>query len=354
MASTVYFSNLSGGKQDSPLNKIKILLNKFNPNDFFDKSSLVAIKIHFGELGNTSFIRPIYLRPIIEELKKLNLKPYLTDTNTLYVGMRTNSVDHLHNAFLNGFNYSTLNIPVIIADGLRGENSVEVKVNLPLLKKVKLAGDMINSDAMIVLSHFKAHEISGFGGAIKNISMGCASRQGKLDMHSQTKPVVKQSLCIACGLCVSACQVNAIQIKEKAFITSRCVGCARCIAICPKEAIKILWNESSESCQKKMAEYAFGLVESLKSKVLFFNFLLDISPACDCYPGNDIPIAHNIGILASKDPVALDKASYDLIVKTTGYDPFKKVYPEINSLMHLKHAEEIGLGNMDYKIEQID
>lgn len=354
MSSIVYYTNLSGSKNNSPLKKISQLLTKFNLKNLFKNSSLIALKIHFGEFGNTSFIRPIYLHPVIDELKKLGLKPFLTDTNTLYVGMRTNSVDHLHNAYLNGFNYSTLQIPVIIADGLRGENSVELKVNLPVLKKVKLAGDMVNSDGMIVLSHFKAHEISGFGGAIKNISMGCASRQGKLDMHSQTKPVVKQSLCIACGICASNCLFNAIEIKDKAIITSKCSGCARCIAICPKEAIKILWNESSENCQKKMAEYAYSLVKALKNRIIFFNFVISVSPACDCYPGNDLPISEDIGVLASLDPVALDKACYDIIVKRMGYDPFKKVYPEIDSMIHLKHGEEIGLGKMDYIIEQID
>jgi len=354
MQSVVYFSSLSNKNHDSPLNKINKLLNKFNLSAFFDKTKLIAVKIHFGELGNTSFIRPIFLRPVLEELKKLNLKPYLVDTNTLYVGMRTNSVDHLHNASLNGFNYSTLQVPVIIGDGLRGENSIDVNVNLPVLKKVKLAGDIINADAMVVMSHFKGHEISGFGGAIKNISMGCASRQGKLDMHSQTKPVVKQGICTACGQCVSSCQVSAIEIKEKAFITAKCVGCARCIAVCPFEAIKILWNESSESCQKKMAEYAYGTVKSFKSKVIYLNFLLSISPACDCYPGNDKPVTSDIGILCSLDPAAIDKASFDLVMKNAKKDPFHEVYPEISSRICLEHAEKIGLGSTDYQLVEIE
>ncbi|MCK4797652.1 MAG: DUF362 domain-containing protein [Spirochaetes bacterium] len=354
MAPTVYFSSIENKKSDSPLNKIKQLLNKCNVSKLFKKDELIAIKVHFGELGNTSFIRPIYLRPVIEILKNIQVKPFLTDTNTLYVGMRTNSVDHLHNAFVNGFNYSTLQVPVVIADGLRGENTQTIEVNLDLLKNVKLANDIINADGMIVISHFKGHEVSGFGGAIKNISMGCASRQGKLVMHSQTKPVVKQKFCTACGRCVSNCQVGAIKIKEKAFITKKCVGCTRCIAICPENAISIQWNESAGNTQRKMVEYAYGLNKALKSKIIYINILMSMSPACDCYPGNDKPVANDIGFLASCDPVAIDKASYDLVIKEANEDPFKKIYPDIDPDIQFEHTQKIGFGSVEYKLVKID
>lgn len=354
MSIKVYFSSLDNPKFNTPLNKIKRLMEHCNIKKMFNKKDLVAIKVHFGELGNTSFIRPILLRPVIEVLKNIKTNPYLTDTNTLYIGMRTNSVDHLHDAALNGFNYSTLQVPVIIADGLRGENTKEIKIESEVLKKVKIASDIYNADGMIVISHFKGHEVSGFGGTIKNISMGCASRSGKLDMHSQNKPVVKQSKCTVCGLCVKNCQVKAIIIKEKAVITDKCVGCARCIAICPEEAIESLWNETSETTQKKMVDYAFAVTEKFKSKILFINVLTSISPACDCYGGNDGPVTEDIGYLASTDPVALDKASLDLVIKQAGKDPFKEIYPKINSKIQFDYAVKIGFSNLNYDLIKIE
>ncbi len=354
MKTRVYFSSLKNKKFNSPLLKITRLLDNCNIGGKYGKGDLVAIKIHFGELGNTSFIRPVYLRPVIDSLKKIGARPYLVDTNTLYIGMRTNSIDHLHNAVLNGFNYSTQQVPVIIADGLRGENTVSVKIGLEMQESVELASDIIHSDGMVVVSHFKGHEVSGFGGAIKNISMGCASRKGKLEMHSKTRPVVKSKDCIACGKCVWNCQVQAIELKEKAFITERCVGCARCIAVCPTGAVQLQWNQTSDTTQKKMVEYAYGTVKALKSKITYLNILTDMSPACDCYPGNDEPVTHNIGFLASEDPVAIDKASYDLVVKQAGGDPFKKEYPEINTTTQFDHAGKIGFGNLDYELVEVE
>ncbi len=354
MKSKVFFSSLNNPNYNTPLDKIKRLMDLCNIQKIFSKKDIVAIKVHFGELGNTSFLRPILLRPVIEILKNIKANPYLTDTNTLYVGMRTNSIDHLHNASLNGFNYSTLQVPILIADGLRGENTVEIKSESGLLKKIKIASDIYNADGMVVVSHFKGHELTGFGGTIKNLSMGCASRRGKLDMHSQNKPVVKQSKCTACGLCANNCQVKAIMIKEKAVITDKCVGCVRCISICPEEAIEILWNESYEISQKKMVEYANAVTNKFKPKIIFLNVLASMSPACDCYPGNDKPVTHDIGFLASTDPVSLDRASFDLVIKQSGKDPFKDVYPKINSQIQFDYAEKIGFGTTDYELVTVD
>ncbi len=314
---------------------------------------MIAIKVPFGELGNTAFINPVLLRPVIEELKRIKTNPFLTDTNTLYTGMRGNSVNHLHNAFLNGFNYSTLQVPVIIADGLRGENTVEIDINLELVKKVKLAGVIVNSNGMIVVSHFKGHENAGFGGAIKNLSMGCASRQGKLEMHSQTRPYVDRK-CSVCGKCISNCQVDAIVINHKAFITNKCIGCGRCITICPENAINVNWTETTINKQKKMVEYAYGIGKIFNSKIIYLNILTSISPGCDCNPYNDAPIVPDIGYLASIDPVALDKASYDLVIKQMGYDPFKKEYPHIDFNTQFEYSKKINFGNLEYELINVD
>ncbi len=352
----VYFSSLKSKSTISPLNKIKKLLNKCRISDTFQKDELIAVKVHFGELGNTAFVRPVFLRPVIEALKRIGAKPFLADTNTLYVGMRTNSVDHLHNAFLNGFNFSTLQTPVIIADGLRGENSLLIEVNLKLLDNVRLASSIVNADGMVVVSHFKGHEVSGFGGAIKSLSMGCASREGKLEMHSVTRPKVNPKKCTECERCKINCSSDAIEMSPKAYITDRCVGCARCIAVCPEGAVNINWDESSENTQKKMVEYAYGVVKSLESKIIYLNILTSISPACDCYPGNDEPITRDIGFLASLDPVAIDRASWNLVVNSVEpiEDPFKKLYDYLDPEVQFRHAGAIGFGSNKYKLVKID
>ncbi len=355
MQAKVFYSSLQNKTQKSPLDKISKLLKKVNISDTFQVKELVAVKVHFGELGNTAFLRPVYLRPIIGALKDMNTKPYLTDTNTLYVGMRTNSVDHLYCANWNGFGYSTHHVPVIIADGLRGENSIEEKVDLPLSEKVYLAADIIHADGMMCVSHFKGHMLTGIGGAIKNLAMGCASRQGKLEMHSESRPTVNQDKCTACRQCIEHCQEKAIEIAKKAYITENCVGCARCIAVCPEGAIKINWDSSSENTQKKMAEYAYGVKKNFGTKMLYVNIITDVAPACDCDPANDEPLVPDIGFLASNDPVAIDRASYDLVIKANnGTDPFKEFYPQLDPAIQLKYAEEIGLGTNNYDLVRLD
>ncbi|MBF0541509.1 MAG: DUF362 domain-containing protein [Nitrospirae bacterium] len=354
--SNVYFSSLKNSKMTSPLEKISRLFERCAPSKMFSKGDLIAIKVHFGELGNTSFLRPIFLRPIIETLKSLETKPFLTDTNTLYIGMRTNSVDHFHNAMLNGFGYSTLQVPVIIADGLRGEQSVSIQVSQELLESVSIASEIAHSDGMVVVSHFKGHEVSGFGGAIKNMSMGCASRQGKLQMHSVTRPVVDVSICSACGKCQDNCQSKAIDIEKTAFISTRCVGCSRCIAVCPEKAIGHNWDESASNIQKKMIEYASGTIKALNSRLIFINILTSISPACDCYKGNDAPITGDLGFMASLDPIAIDRASYEMVINSTPHksDPFREIYDYLDPEVQFRHAKKIGLGNADYNLIDID
>lgn len=355
MTSDVFFSSIDSKKHKSPLIKIAKLLNKCDPQSIFTKGDIIAVKAHFGEYGNTAFIRPVFFRPVLELLNKLGTKPFLTDTNTLYVGMRTNSVDHLHNATMNGFNYSTLQVPVIIADGLRGDNSVSVPVDGELLSSVKLAAEIASSDGMLVVSHFKGHEVTGFGGALKNISMGCSCRQGKLDMHSDSHPYVNQDNCTACGRCILFCASKAIDMNPKAIISDKCTGCAMCVSVCPHSAIQINWNASSATTQKKMAEYATGVFNALDRKLVFLSIILSVSPACDCYPGNDRPVVSDIGFAASTDPVALDKACHDLVIKAYGgKDPFKERYPDVDSAVQLAHAEKLGIGTADYRLIEVD
>ncbi len=354
MKADVYFAGLDSGRSHSPVRQITRLLNKCHVDRLYHKDEFVAVKIHMGEYGNTAFIRPVYLRPILEALRKIECKPYLTDTNTLYTGMRWNSVDHLHCAALNGFNYAGLQVPVIIADGLRGENTVEVPVEGELVQRAKLAADIIHADALLVVSHFKGHNLTGFGGTLKNLAMGCASRAGKLDMHSVLRPQVDQQLCTACHRCAKSCQADAIVFQPKAEITEACVGCARCIGACPEDAIDSDWGQSSANVQKKIVEYAKAVVTSFNRLGIYINILTAMSPDCDCYGGNDAPVTQDIGFLASTDPVALDKASHDLVLSACGgKDPFKRRYPHLDSSITFAHAAKIGLGSGSYRLHEV-
>ena len=339
MISEVYFTNMtSNNPNDSLLLKLERLYERTGFSFLISENDKVAIKTHFGEIGNTGYIQPQYARKIVDALKKLNSKPFLTDTNTLYHAKRDNSVDHLETATKHGFTYSVINAPVIIADGLTGCSDVEVEINKKLFNKVKIAKDIYDSDAMIVISHVKGHILAGFGGALKNLAMGCASRRGKIHQHKIAAPFISKIACLACNVCIDACPKNAIKLNKI----------------------------NSEEFIESMMEYAYGSVKDKDDKVLYINFLTDIAPDCDCNPYSDRPIVRDIGILASYDPVAIDKASYDLINKELGLidsalesnheegaDKFKGVWRNIDGHMQIDFAQQLNMGTKDYKIVEI-
>ncbi len=368
MARTVYFADLRTGAKENLFDKISRLMQCSGMSESISAGDLVAVKVHFGERGNHSFIRPVFLRRIVEELQKQKALPFLTDSSTLYPGERKEAVSALRCAIENGFAYATVNAPLIMLDGLRGHNAVEVAVAGELLQKVSIGAAIIEADALVAVSHFKCHELTGFGGAIKNLGMGCASREGKMQQHSTVGPRVSTKRCTSCGRCVTSCAHEAITFPAgTAFINQdRCVGCAHCVTACPEKAINIQWNEASELVMKKMAEYALGAVAGKKGKTLYLNFITQISPACDCYGFSDAPIVNDIGICASDDPVALDQACADLVngargnhdtALQSGFEPgedkFRGVNPEIDWEVQLEHGEKIGLGCRKYELVRI-
>lgn len=372
LPSTVYFTDLSAGWKKSLVAKVTDLFEILKPAEIFHRKDLVAVKLHFGEAGNTAHIRPQYVRRVVDRLKELGARPFLTDTNTLYVGSRTHAYSHLVTAYENGFTREVTGAPVIIADGLRGSNQVDVKSNGSHFKKAHIAADIYNADGLAVLSHFKGHELTSFGGVLKNIGMGCASREGKLAQHSNISPKVSTKRCIGCGECVAWCKGGAISLtdegkQKKARITpENCVGCAECILTCPQGAIQVQWNESIPVFMEKMVEYAAAVLSSKKGKAVFMTFVTDVSPLCDCTPFSDRPFVPGLGILASLDPVALDQAAVDLVngapgnpmstlqsAFAPGEDKLKALFPHIDWSHQLIYAEQLGLGTRDYDLQTL-
>ena len=368
MPSNVYFTDLRTTFQDNLFTKLGRLLDKAGLAKAVSPRDLVAVKLHFGEMGNAAFIRPVFLRRIVKAINDTGGKPFLTDANTLYVGTRSDAPSHLATAIANGFAPSVVNAPLIIADGLRGKSETEVSIGKKHFQSVHIAREIFEADALVAVAHFKGHELSGFGGTIKNLGMGCASRRGKMAQHATMTPKVKAKSCVGCGACAAHCSPGAITVPDKVAIIdkTKCIGCGECVIVCPNEAVQVRWAQSIPEFIEKIVEYAAGAVKNKVGKMLFLNFLTHISPGCDCAPTNDMPVVADIGILASTDPVAIDQASVDMVNAQTalpgnclkknmgpGEDKFRGLYPEVDWSIQLAYGEAIGLGQRAYKIEKV-
>ena len=351
-----YVEAKKGEDVSSLAKKTATLLKKSSFPGLITKNDFVGIKTHFGEKGNTGHIKPLIIKRVADLLQQRSKRVFLIETNTLYAGQRANSVEHIKLAYSHEFDYSRTGIPIIIADGLKGRDSKQIAIDGRRLKSVKLASDIVDCDFLLVLSHMTGHMQAGFGAAIKNLGMGCASRTGKLEQHSNVLPQVTRDKCTGCGTCIKWCPVNAISIEGgKAVISAdKCIGCGECTVACKTGAIGIKWSESVRNLQEKMAEYALGVKKTVSPEHMYFvNFLTQITKDCDCMAKDEPAICEDIGIMASSDPVALDKASVDMVIKTNNKDIFKLGYPEIDWSAQLEHAESVGLGDMRYEIERL-
>ena len=366
--SKVYFANLRADF-DNPLTvKLQRLIRRagIETIDFTDR--FVAIKVHFGEPGNLSFIRPNFARAVVDVIRAKGGKPFLTDCNTLYPGRRKHALEHLDSAAENGFSVASTNCQIIIADGLKGLDEVLVPLKgTKHVTEAKIGQAIMDADIFVSLNHFKGHEATGFGGALKNIGMGCGSRAGKMEQHCDGKPTVNQSLCRACRQCSKQCAHGAISYNEKKIASidqNRCVGCGRCIGACNFDAIENSDNSSEEALCEKIAEYSLAVLHGRPN--FHINLVMQVSPNCDCHPDNDVPIIPDVGMFASFDPVALDQACADACIKqpafpgsqltdnaeqgVCGHDHFSVSAPDTDWTITLRHAEEIGLGTRAYEL----
>jgi uncharacterized protein len=317
-----------------------------------EASDFTALKIHFGEKGNTGHIKPAWLKGVAEEIGARAPRLFLTDTNTLYVGSRSNSIEHIRLAWEHGFRPDVLDIPVIIADGLIGRDAREEKGSADRIATGKLASGILGADALLALSHVTGHVQTGIGAAIKNLGMGCASRAGKLDQHAVARPRVAAKACRDCGLCYEHCAASAIVRTEgKARIDDAlCVGCGECLVVCKHGAVRPRWDGDLRRVQEKVAEYALIVRRHFGPKLACLSFLLQVTKDCDCMAKNQPGIVEDIGICASLDPVAIDQAAADLVLgRSRGGDPFRKGY-DVDWSYQLSHGQRIGLGSTDYEL----
>jgi len=350
---------------------LKKLIKKAGIGEINMDGKFVAIKLHFGELGNISYLRPNYARAVADLVRELGGKPFLTDCNTMYPGSRKNALEHLQCAWENGFTPLTVGCPILIGDGLKGTDDIEVPVaGGEHVKVARIGRAVMDADVFISLTHFKGHEMTGFGGAIKNIGMGCGSRAGKTEQHSGGKASIKKKKCRGCYACFKECANDALVFDEEAknmqVNKENCVGCGRCLGACNFDAISFTDFAAVQLLNKRMAEYTKAVVDG--RPCFHISLVVDVSPNCDCHGENDVPILPNLGMFASFDPLALDQACVDACLLATPlpgsqlfdnlakpdfvdrHDHFTNSRPESEWRTCLEHAEKIGLGSRDYEL----
>ena len=369
--SKVFFTSFRCKPDEGPADKLKRLIKAAGFDRIDMDGKFAAIKMHFGELGNLSFLRPNYARAVVDMVKQQGGKPFLTDCNTLYPGSRKNAIEHLYCAWENGFTPLAAGCPVIIGDGLKGTDDIAVPVaGGEYVKEAKIGRAIMDADIFISLTHFKGHEMTGFGGAIKNIGMGCGSRAGKKDQHCNGKPIINDELCRGCKRCMRECANNGLDFDEErkkmSVNAENCVGCGRCIGACNFDAIDFAQNAAIKELNCRMAEYTKAVVDGRPN--FHISLVCDVSPTCDCHSGNDTPIIPDVGMFASFDPLALDQACVDACLKQTPlpgsqltdemaaphfhdrHDHFCNTNPNTEYQTCLAHAEKIGLGNRKYEL----
>jgi len=370
--SKVYFISARSSARQNRLDKVKKVSKKAGLDGLIQQQDKVAIKAHWGEPGNVAFISPPYIATVVELVKNAGGLPFITDTSTLYTGMRQNGPENLVAAAKNGFSLTSVGAPIIVADGICGLDYRSVEIPGSVVGSAKIASGIVDSDSMIVVSHVKGHMLFGFGGALKNLGMGCATPAGKQVLHSDVLPKVDPEKCESDGICVKRCPEGCIEMvkiakngktKKVAQIDQlKCIGCGECTTVCPAGAIPIHWKTDASILMQKTAEYALAAVKNKRKKVGFVNLIIQVTPDCDCCNWDDNPIVADIGFLASTDPVAIDTASVDLIAKAKPLaesnaqsaqgDVIKSVH-KVDYRKILQFAQDLGLGEQKYELIRV-
>jgi len=358
MSSKVYFikASVSDGEQIISEKAVKL----FRTGKFakcFSENDFTAVKIHIGEGNNTTYIKAPCIKGLVDELLALKTKPFLTDTNALYAGRRHNAIDHSILAAEHGFCSDVLGIPFIVSGGLFGTAETAVEVNCEINKEVFIADDIVRCQSILSVAHFTGHVATCAAATLKTLGMGCASQKGKMTQHAALTLSIGDD-CTRCGECFDHCPADAITLNDvKAHINQdKCISCAECLAVCRFNAVKYNWGEEDEVLQKSMAEHALGVLKTKEGKAAFFNFLISVTKDCDCFSTADMrKIVKDIGIVASTDPVAVDKAALDL-VETRGGKKLAQLIEndKLDPLYQMEHAERIGLGSIDYELIEVD
>lgn len=374
--STVWFMDLRASRKATFAMRLGKLLKATGLKEHVRKGDLTAVKLHFGEAGTTAFVQPLQLRPIVDFLTQAGAKPFLTDSNTLYVGQRGESVSHAALAWSHGFGQAVAGAPVLIADGLKGEHETEVPFAGKHIRSAFLAGVLAAADHAVIVSHFKGHELAGFGGALKNVAMGCASRKGKMHQHASIGPVVDVEKCAGCGQCVEVCAPGGLTLVDApagskagqvvAFDQSRCAGCAACFLACKTGALTVDWRTNVAEFLERMMEYAAAWAKTRKRPPLYVNFVQRVTPDCDCAGYSDAPLCADLGVAASWDPVALDQACLDMVNAAPpafpsrlpmdhrpGANKFAALHPHVPEGYGLNHAVTLGLGTREYVVKKV-
>ncbi len=372
--SKVFYTDFRCRPDEGPAAKLKRLIKAAGMPQIDMNGKFVAIKMHFGELGNMTFLRPNYAKAVADTVKELGGKPFLTDCNTLYPGSRKNAIEHLYCAWENGFTPLSAGCPVIIADGVKGTDDIDVPVEGgEYVKAAKIGRAIMDADIFISLTHFKGHEMTGFGGTIKNIGMGSGSRAGKKEQHCNGKAVIDRDKCRGCRQCMRECANDGLVFDESSKKMSvdqeHCVGCGRCIGACNFDAIAFAQDAAVKELNCRMAEYTKAVVDGRPA--FHISLICDVSPTCDCHSGNDTPIIPDVGMFASFDPLALDQACVDACLRQTPlpgsqltdhmsrpdfhdhHDHFDNTNPNTEYKTCLAHAEKIGLGSRRYELVKV-
>ena len=372
--SKVFYTDFRCRPDEGPVDKLKRLIKTAGIDRIDMEGKFVAIKMHFGELGNMTYLRPNYAKAVADMVRECGGKPFLTDCNTLYPGSRKNALEHLYCAWENGFTPLSAGCPVIIGDGLKGTDDMEVPVeNGEYVKSAKIGRAVMDADIFISLTHFKGHEMTGFGGTIKNIGMGCGSRAGKKEQHCNGKAVIDESKCRGCKACLKECANDGLvfdaERRKMTINEENCVGCGRCIGACNFDAIDFAQDAAIRELNCRMAEYAKAVVQGRPN--FHISLICDVSPTCDCHSGNDTPIIPDVGMFASSDPLALDQACVDACLKQTPlpgsqltdemqrpgfhdhHDHFDNTNPNTEYQSGRAHAEKIGLGTRRYELVHV-